>query len=103
MHDIHHDDEPVIKGDHLSWSAIVQRVSIGVAGAAIFGAGTALVNTTSLVHEHDARIVVLEKALVKVPEIDKNVVVLNGKVDVLNQKLDDAKEALKAVPRERIR
>jgi hypothetical protein len=102
MHN-HEIEEPVIQGDHLSWSAIVQRIAIGVAGAAIFGAGSVMINTTSTVHEHEARISILEKNLAKVPEIDKNVVVLNGKVDVLNQKLDDAKDALKVRANERVR
>lgn len=87
--DAHHEPDHEVQGDHLSWAAIVQRISVGVAGAAIFGVGSMFIGMHTEVTEHETRIKFLETALVRLPDIDKNVTMLNGKVDVLNQKLDD--------------
>ncbi len=51
-------------------------------------------NSRAIVNEH--RINVLELAAAKIPDIDRNVLILNGKLDVMNQKLDDAKAALES-------
>ena len=94
MDPLHHIDSEV-KGDHLSWSAVAQRITIGVAGAAVFGVGSLFANMNTKVTQHETRLSILEQRLEKVPDIDRNVIALSGKVDVLNQKLDDARDTLK--------
>lgn len=81
----------------VSWATVIQRIAIGVAAAATIGAGSMVIssNTRGLVHEE--RIGKLEENLGKLPDIDHNLVVLSGKVDVLNQKLDDAQAARQLV------
>lgn len=93
MSDVHTDHED---GDTpVSMATFIQRVAIGVAAAATVGAGSVLISTSNVQHVHEVRITALETQIEKVKDIDRNVVILNGKVDVLNQKLDDAKDALR--------
>ena len=92
-----------VQGDNLSWVSVIQRIAVGVAGAAVFGAGSVMVRTANTVEVHEERLTRLEASMAKIPEIDKGVAVLNGKLDVVNQKLDDAKDALRGVSRDRIR
>ena len=96
-----HDQD--IQGDHLSWSAVIQRIAIGVGGAVVFGAGTVIIGDTRKLDVHEERIGRLEASMAQIPEIDKGVTALNGKLDVVNQKLDDAKDALRGIPNVRIR
>jgi hypothetical protein len=90
------DDQP---STHLSWTAITQRLVIGAAGALIFGAGAMIFNSNTAVKIHEERIQRLEGQMGKLSDIDKNVVALSGKVDVINQKLDDAREVAARKPR----
>lgn len=75
----------------VSWPVLFQRIAIGVAGAMVIGAGGMVVSDNTKVQLHEQRLNRLEVSLEKVPDIDKNVLILGGKVDVLNQKLDDAR------------
>lgn len=79
-----HDDSTV------SWPAMLQRIAIGAVGALVIGAGTMLVNTSTQTKVDMKRIDLIEADIHKIPEIATSVAVLNGKVDVLNQKIDDA-------------
>lgn len=83
----------------ISWTALALKVAAGVGIAAILGTGTMVISTVRQVDGHELRLKALEAQLSQIPEIDRNVIALNGKLDVVNQKLDDAKEAL----RERVR
>lgn len=52
-----------------------------------------VLSTSTETKLHEQRITKLEENLQKVPEIDRNVLILSGKLDVMNQKLDDARQA----------
>lgn len=77
----------------VSWATVVQRVAIGAGAALLVGAGSMIIGDNTKVQLHEQRLSKLESSLEKLPEIDRNVLVLSGKVDVLNQKLDDARDA----------
>lgn len=78
----------------VSWATVVQRIAVGAGAALLVGGGSMIVNDNTKVQLHEQRLTKLESSLDKLPEIDRNVLVLSGKVDVLNQKLDDARAAL---------
>lgn len=73
---------------------MIQRIAVLVVAAVAIGAGTMLFTTSSRALMNEHRINTLEQAVTKIPDIDRNVLILNGKLDVLNQKMDDAKSAL---------
>jgi hypothetical protein len=74
----------------LSWAVVVQRIAMGAAAALVVGAGSMVISNNTKVSLHDQQINRMEVVLDTLPSIDKNLAVLAGKVDVLNQKLDDA-------------
>lgn len=74
----------------VSWPAMLQRIAIGAVGALVIGAGTMLVSTTTQVKVDTKRVDLIESDIHKIPDIATSLAVLNGKVDVLNQKIDDA-------------
>lgn len=71
-------------------------VKIGVGGvlALTIGGGSVLVNVNKDNAIQDQRIIVLERNIIKIEEMDKTLRAVDVKVDVLNQKLDDAKDQL---------
>ena len=73
---------------------LAQRIAVLVAVAGLVGGGSLIFsnNTRGMVQEQ--RITRLEDSMAKVPDIDRNVLILSGKIDVMNQKLDDAKQAI---------
>lgn len=73
--------------------ALIERLALAGAGALVVGAGSMIVSNNTKAQVHEQRIGRLESAMDKVPDIDKNVLILSGKVDVLSQKLDDARDA----------
>lgn len=77
---------------------LFQRVCVLVVTAALVGGGSLVLvgNSRALVHEQ--RITALEVSMAKVPDIDRNVLILQGKIDVMNQKLDDARATALAKP-----
>lgn len=77
----------------VSWQVLVQRVGTVAAGAMLIGGGSMVLSTSTETKLHEQRITKLEENLQKVPEIDRNVLILSGKLDVMNQKLDDARQA----------
>lgn len=77
----------------VSWQVIVQRVGTVVAGAVLIGGGSMVLSNSTETKLHEQRITKLEENLQKVPEIDRNVLILKGQLDVMNQKLDDARQA----------
>lgn len=81
-----------------SWTVIGQRIGTVAAGAMLIGGGSMLLSNNTESKLHEQRIDKLEQSLTRLPDIDRNVVALSGKIDVLNQKIDDQQkiEALKA-------
>lgn len=77
----------------VSWQVLVQRVGTVAAGTMLIGGGSMVLSTSTETKLHEQRITKLEENLQKVPEIDRNVLILSGKLDVMNQKLDDARQA----------
>lgn len=77
----------------VSWQVILQRVGTVAGGAMLIGGGSMLLSNNTESKLHEQRITKLEENLQKVPEIDRNVLILAGKLDVMNQKLDDARSA----------
>lgn len=75
----------------VTWHVLIQRVGTVVAGAALIGGGSMVLSNSTETKLHEQRITKLEENLQKVPEIDRNVLILSGKLDVMNQKLDDAR------------
>jgi hypothetical protein len=73
----------------VSWHVLVQRIGTVVAGAMLIGGGSMVIANNTEVKVHDQRIEKLEQNLQRLPDIDRNVVALSGKIDVMNQKLDD--------------
>lgn len=73
----------------ISWPVLLQRIAMGGAGALVIGAGSMILSDNTKAQLHEQRLSKLEGALEKLPDIDKNVLILSGKVDVLSQKLDD--------------
>jgi len=74
----------------VSWPTVIQRIAIGVAATATMGIGSMVLNDHTKVAIHEQDLSDLKLVVQKVPEIDQHILALNGKVDVLNQKLDDA-------------
>lgn len=72
---------------------LIQKVALAGTGALVVGAGSMIVSNNTKAQVHEERLSRLETAMDKVPDIDKNVLILSGKVDVLAQKLDDARDA----------
>lgn len=81
-----------------SWGVVVQRVGTVVAGAVLIGGGSMILSNNTENKMHAQRIDKLEESLQRLPDIDRNVVALSGKIDVLAQKIDDQQkmEAVKA-------
>lgn len=79
----------------LTWPVVIQRVAMGIAATVVVGAGGMVISNNTRASVHEQRIEHLEIALQTLPTIDKNLVALSGKVDVLNQKIDDMKSAKK--------
>ena len=72
-----------------SWA--VKTIGVGLTTLMIAGGATLLgVNEHNAVQ--DQRLEIVERDLAKINEIDKTLQVVSGKVDVLNQKVDDLKE-----------
>lgn len=82
----------------VAFPVLVQRIAILVAAAFIVGASTVLFSNNSRALINDHRITRLEESIQKIPEIDRNVLILSGKLDVMNQKLDDARVELAGRP-----
>jgi hypothetical protein len=72
---------------------IHKAVAAGFAAATV-GGGAMLLHLNSNDAVQENRIGVLEHSLAKLDNINDTVLQVNGKVDVLNQKLDDAKDQL---------
>jgi hypothetical protein len=71
-----------------------KAIAAGFAAATV-GGGAMLLSVNKDNAVQDERLIVLEKSLSKLDDIDRTVIKVDGKVDVLNQKLDDAKEVLR--------
>lgn len=74
-----------------TWQSVIVKIAAVVGGAALVGTGTMVISTVREVDGHELRLKSLEAQLSRIPEIDRNVIMLSGKLDVVNQKLDDAK------------
>jgi outer membrane lipoprotein SlyB len=74
-------------------SLIHKAIAAGFAAATV-GGGAMLLNLSRNDAVQENRIQVLETSLSKLDAINLTVQQVNGKVDVLNQKLDDAKDQL---------
>lgn len=74
-------------------SLIHKAIAAGFAAATV-GAGAMLLSVSKESAVQEQRIATVEKSLSKLDEIDKTVSAVNAKVDVLNQKLDDARAEL---------
>ena len=72
----------------------IKTVASGLAALTI-GGGAVLLNVNKDNAVQDQRLLVLERAVSKIDDMDRTIHILDTKVDVLNQKLDDAKEALR--------
>lgn len=73
----------------VGWGVLIQRVGTVAAGAMVIGGGSMLISNNTETKVHEQRIDKLEQSLQSIPSIDKNVLVLSGKIDLLNQKIDD--------------
>lgn len=78
---------------------MVQRIGTVVAGAVLIGGGSMLLSNNTDVRVHTQRIDKLEQSLQRLPDIDRNVVALSGKIDVMNQKLDDQQRIALIAPK----
>lgn len=81
-----------IEPTDFSIKSFLLRSAVAIASAAVIGVGATAVATKSEADKDHDKIEVLEKELSRLPDIDRNVIALTGKVDVLNQKIDDVKE-----------
>jgi hypothetical protein len=77
----------------VTWQVLIQRIGTVAAAAMVVGGGSMVLATSTETKLHEQRITKLEENLQKVPEIDRNVLILKGQLDVMNQKLDDARQA----------
>lgn len=71
----------------------VKVIAVGAAALTV-GGGTVLLNVNKDNAVQDQRIASLERVALKIDEMDKTLRIVDTKVDVLNQKLDDAKAEL---------
>jgi hypothetical protein len=73
----------------VGWAVVIQRIGTVAAGAMLIGGGSMLLSNNTETKVHEQRIDKLEQSLQRIPDIDRNVVALSGKIDVLAQKIDD--------------
>jgi hypothetical protein len=73
----------------MSLHDFVTPIAKAIAVATVIGGGTIILTTKEQNAVQDQRIVQLERATLKIDDIDRTLKAVDTKVDVLNQKLDD--------------
>lgn len=77
----------------MTFNEAIQRAVAYGFGALSVGAGTMVLSVSRNDAVQDTKIVALQNATVKIDSINETVNKVSSKVDILNQKFDDAKEA----------
>lgn len=79
----------------VSLQGVLHKALIAGTSALLVGAGAVVLNVSKDQAVNEQRLGVLERTIVKLDNIDANVRDVKARVDVMNQKLDDAKDALR--------
>jgi len=80
----------------ISLQGVLHKAIVTGTTALLVGAGVVVLNVNKDQAVQDQRLEVLERTTAKLDTIDANVRDVKANVAVLNQKLDDAKEALRS-------